>query len=110
LRLVLALRDAHSRTALSTPRSMARATRREGVHRKARGPPMRSEAGGTRVSRRANRRANRSRSRGECSSFTHPMRLRPGCLCRLLRGDRDRNFTERDRSRRPPRSSRHARS
>jgi hypothetical protein len=24
------------------------------------------------------------------------MRLRPGCLCRLLRRDRDRDFTERD--------------
>jgi hypothetical protein len=48
---------------------ISRAIRREGVHRKARGPPMRSEAGGTRVSRRADRRANRSRSRGECSSL-----------------------------------------
>jgi hypothetical protein len=47
---------------------------------------------------------------GSVRPCTRSKRLRPGCLCRLLRRDRDRDFTERDRRRRPPRSSRHARS
>jgi len=73
-----------------TPRGVASITlgalRRERVHRGARGPPMRSETGDTRASRRANRWASRSRSRGGVFvRSTRSNRPRPWRLCRLLR-------------------------